>query len=70
MHLHRTRPSELVPSARGEATMELTARDLEAIDLSLRVLLATSTPRDPFYEDVRRASEKIAARRKRDRNPA
>jgi hypothetical protein len=50
--------------------MELTARDLEAIDLSLRVLLATSTPRDPFYEDVRRASEKIAARRKRDRNPA
>jgi len=43
----------------GELSVTLTRRDVSAIDLALRVLLTTSTARDEFYEDVRRAREKL-----------
>ena len=50
------------PLAATAATTRLDDRDFAVIGLALRVLLATATPQDPFYDDARRACEKLSMR--------
>ncbi len=39
--------------------VRLTRRDVSAIDLALRLVLATSTSRSSYYEEMRRALAKL-----------
>ncbi len=62
MHLHKERiPRQALPGRAQceEVNVSLSGRDIFAIDLALRVLLATSAPSDEFFEDVRTASGKV-----------